>query len=336
MEENLQENMDEQVEQIVRETDDDMVEIAPAPEEEETKPAASEKKPFQLSKMSYYALLAIFSAVFLLCAVYLGHYFFETGSAQKDYDVLASIRDAATAGSQIQRPTGPTAPTGATLPTDPTTPTEPVMLPELAPIYELNNDLVGWFDMPYLNAQYPVVQKKDDQDYYLYRDFYGQDNISGCLYVDADCDVFQPSDSVVIYGHAMKTGAMFGGLSKYQDKSYWEQHQTFTFDTLYERHTYQIFCVFKTTGTQYDTDGSRLGYPYHVKTNFANEEAFNKFISDIKGDAFVSNNGSGGYRGYCFYDTGITPQYGDKLLCLSTCEYSYNNGRLVVMAVRID
>lgn len=316
MEENLQKNMEEDAEQIV-------------PEEEQ----ASEKKPFKLSKMSYYALLAIFSAIFLLCAVYLGSYFFETGSAQHDYDVLASIRDQATAGGNIQYPT---APTGSSLPSDSTAPTEPVMLPELASIYQLNNDLVGWFDMPYLNARYPVTQKKDDPNYYLYRDFYGADNISGCLYVDSDCDVYEPSDNVVIYGHAMKTGAMFGGLSKYQDKSYWEQHQTFTFDTLYERHTYQIFCVFKTTGTQYDTDGSRLGYPYHVKTDFANEEAFNKFISDIKGDAFVSNNGSGGYRGYCFYDTGITPQYGDKLLCLSTCEYSYNNGRLVVMAVRID
>lgn len=327
MEDNLQENMEEQV---VRETGDDTAETAVASEEKEKELSESAQKPFKLSRLSYYALLAIFSAIVLLCAVYLGHYFFETGSAQKDYDVLASIRDEAIVGSQTQRPTGPTTPNGSI------EPTEPGILPELVPIYELNNDLVGWFEMPDMNAKYPVVQKKDDQDYYLYRDFYGQDNISGCLYVDADCDVLQPSDNVVIYGHAMKTGAMFGGLSKYQDKSYWEQHQTFTFDTLYERHTYQVFCVFKTTGTQYDTDGTRLGYPYHVKTDFTDEETFNKFISDIKGDAFIGNNGSGGYRGRCFYDTGITPQYGDKLLCLSTCEYSYNNGRLVIMAVRID
>ena len=32
------------------------------------------------------------------------------------------------------------------------------------------------------------------------------------------------------------------------------------------------------------------------------------------------------------YDTGVLAEYGDKLISLSTCEYSRNNGRLVVVA----
>ena len=53
----------------------------------------------------------------------------------------------------------------------------------------------------------------------------------------------------------------------------------------------------------------------------ANEKEFNDFVSTCKK--------------LSFYDTGITPVYGDKLICLSTCEYTLENGRLVVAAVRI-
>ena len=65
-----------------------------------------------------------------------------------------------------------------------------------------------------------------------------------------------------------------------------------------------------------------VGFPYHQFSDAANEEEFNKFISTVKSLAF--------------YDTGITPQYGDKLLTLSTCEYTLDNGRFVVCAVRVS
>ena len=159
----------------------------------------------------------------------------------------------------------------------------------------------------------------------------------GALYVPLACNVFEPSDNVIIYGHNVRSGSMFKRLESYRDKSYWETHQTFRFDTLYERHTYQIFAVFKTAATQYTSSGAVYGYPYHTYSNFASEDEFNKFIADVKGAAFTT----GGYKGGTYYETGITPQYGDKLLCLSTCEYTMGEpsnpgSRLVVMAVRID
>ena len=36
------------------------------------------------------------------------------------------------------------------------------------------------------------------------------------------------------------------------------------------------------------------------------------------------------------YDTGVTAQYGDELLTLSTCSYHVTNGRFVVVARRIE
>lgn len=301
---------------------------------------ASPQKP----RLTYYLLIGIFACVFLLCAVYLGHYFWENHQASSKYEDLASLRESLLGNTT--EPTLSTSPStapdsseeGSDQPDETTETTEPTMLPEMEALYQLNNDLVGWITMIPIpgtskyRIDYPVMQTPSDPDYYLRRDFYGNDSVAGCLYARAYCDVFTPSDNVVIYGHHMKTGDMFGLLYWYQKYSYWQTHQTFTFDTLYEHHTYQIFAVFKTSGTY------GVGYPYHLFTNASSEEEFDQFIADVKGAAFTS----GKYVGSSLYDTGITPKYGDKILTLSTCEYSVRdpdgekNGRLVVMAVQID
>ena len=284
------------------------------------------------SKVMYYALIVIFMAVFVLSGIYLAGYLLETGSAEQDYDALASIYQEGNRGSAPPSSVGNIGGTGTTQP--------PTILPELQPIYEMNNELVGYLSFPYddLRLSYPVMQSPHDSDYYLTYNFYKEESIAGCPYVPVGCDVFEPSDKVIIYGHNLRTGGMFNKLTKYQDKSFWESHQTFYFDTLYERHTYQVFAVFKTAAKQRAEDGEVWGYPYHRVSNFASEEDFDKFIADVKGAAFKD----GGYQGQSFYNTDITPEYGDKLLCLSTCEYTMRNpdgtinGRFVIMAVRVD
>ena len=308
------------------------------PEEKET----TEKRRPILSKRMYYALLMIFAGVFLLSALYVGNYFHEVGNAQQDYDNLEDL--------YLQGLTQPTTivPPISSLPTgipgtNPTTPTGPTILSSLQSIYALNNDTVGYLYFPDgVGISYPVMQSPYDEDFYLTHKFDKTPNgdvAIGCPYVPLRCDVFAPSDNVIIAGHYLKSGGMFAPLHQYQDWSFWEKHQTFSFDTLYEQHTYQIFAVFKTVERQYLEDGTPYGYPFHTKVNFSNEEEFNQFVSEVKGSAFEE----GGYTGYVYYDTDITPQYGDKLLTLYTCEYGsrdpYTNefdGRLVVVAVRID
>ncbi len=303
----------------------------------ESTPKKTKKAAPSRSKILYYGLLAVFSAVFLLSAVYLASYFLQNSQAEGNYDAMASIRESVLSSiaqdTEATQATQPTDATDSTEATQPTAPTEPVMLPELVPLYEINNYLVGYLSIPCVEVDLPVVQTPDKPDYYLRRDFYTNEySTPGCLYVREKCNVFAPSDSVVIYGHAMRNQTMFGQLYKFQDKAFWEENQTFTFDTLYERHTYQIFAVFKTSGTQRRDDGTPLGYPYHRFNDAASKEEFDKFVADIKGAAFQADTS---YVGATFFETGITPQYGDKLLCLSTCENTIDNGRLVIMAVRI-
>lgn len=199
---------------------------------------------------------------------------------------------------------------------DPSAPTEPTILPEYQELYEINSDMVGWLKIEDTNINYPVMQTPDEKDYYLRRNFYKDYNTAGCLYAREQCDINAPSDNITIYGHRMRNGSMLANLDYYNKKDFWESHGQFTFDTLYEHHTYAIFAVFKTSA------GVDKGFKYHQFVVADNEEEFDEFIATCKS--------------LSFYDTGLTPVYGDKIICLSTCEYTLQNGRLVVAGVRMD
>ena len=126
-----------------------------------------------------------------------------------------------------------------------------------------------------------------------------------------NCDIAE-SDNLVIYGHHIKGGKMFGALEDYKSKSFYEEHKNIQFDTLTEQEEYEIVAVFKTVA--YSSEGFR----YYDFVDAENEEDFNSYVGKCKELAL--------------YDTGVTAEYGDRLITLSTCEYSARNGRLVVVA----
>ena len=112
----------------------------------------------------------------------------------------------------------------------------------------------------------------------------------------------------------MNDGSMFAGLMKFKDKGFWENHKTISFDTLTDRQTYEVLAVFKTV-VYTDSSDSFKYYPF---VNAETPEDFSAYVDKCKD--------------LSLYDTGVTAEYGDKLLTLSTCEYSRTNGRLVVVA----
>ena len=267
-----------------------------------------------MRKIIYYTLLILFIIIFLVSAVLIINYLVSSKEQSDFYDGLASIRQE----NQAARP--PIGSKDETTPDDPddsTEPTEPQILDEFQPLYEMNSDLVGWIEIPGTKVNYPVVQTTpDNRDYYLYKNFEKQKASGGCLYVREECDVFRPSDNVTIYGHNMRDGSMFGQFYYYQQEDFYQDHRYIYFDTLYERHTYEIFAVFKTTASVGE------GFKYHMFIDAMDEEEYYEFVDEC--------------IELSFYNTGVIPQYGDKIICLSTCEYSLVNGRLVVAAVRID
>lgn len=311
-----------------------------------------------MKKPLYWILIAVFGIIFLVSGVIVVRYLVEsyenkqmqgelmdqhntsgisrptptTGSTGSTGSTNSTSQTTAPTQSETTQPsssdtTGTTAPTETTVPT----PTEPQILEELQALYEQNPYLVGWITIPGSEnpnqnnngVNYPVLQTPNTlewQNYYLYRDFYGEDDSHGSIYVREACDVFEPSDNVVIYGHNMADGTMFGQVVNYRFESYYQDHKYIYFDTLYERHTYEIIAVFLTSGT------TGVGYTYHSRNNFSSEEDFNEFIRSIKG---------GDSRVKLYYNIDATAQYGDKLITLSTCWKEIDNGRLVVVAKRV-
>ena len=278
-----------------------------------------------MSRKLYNCLILLFAIIFLISAYMVGSYFIESTSAQSDYDELTKLMES---GKDQVQSTVPFVPPVQSIPevpdstesADVSAPAETsattTILPEYAALYLQNDDMVGWIEIEGTKLSYPVMQTPDEKDYYLQRGFNKETSKHGAIYVQENCDVWTPSDNVVIYGHNMKDGSMFATLLKYKKESYWQEHRFIYFNTLLERHTYEIVAVFKTTAT------IDKGFDYHLFVNAENEEEFDDYIKTIKK--------------LDYYDTGVTAEYGDKLITLSTCEYTLTNGRLVVVAKRVD
>ena len=198
-----------------------------------------------------------------------------------------------------------------------TTEGEVVMLSEYAKLYEQNSDIVGWIRIDDTQMNYPVMQSPQEPNFYLKHGFDKEYTDYGCPYMSESCDVNKPSDNLIVYGHHMKNGTMFSDLEKFKSKDFWEEHKTFRFDTLYVKQTYEIIAVFKTAVYT----GSENEFRYYQFVDAATKEQFDGYIQRAKEKAF--------------YDTGVSAEYGDKLITLSTCEYSGQNSRLVVVAKKV-
>lgn len=284
-----------------------------------------------MKKKLYYTLIVVFAAVFLFSGWNIAVYYLAGQDSQSHFDDLAQQMEAAKQESHppvyyqppVQNlPTEPTEPnhTAGTEPAasepDPTEPTGPVILPEYAPLYLENPDLVGWIQIPGTKLNYPVMQTPGDPDFYLKRNFDREYSDWGCIYVEEECDVFTPSDNVTIYGHHMYDGSMFSALTDYASPDFLREHPYIHFDTLLERHTYEIIAVFTTTASIGE------GFHYNIFVNADDPKEFDEFVQTCKD--------------LSLYSIEATAQYGDKLITLSTCEYSQTNGRFVVVAKRID
>lgn len=184
----------------------------------------------------------------------------------------------------------------------------------LQKLYELNNDFVGWLEIKNTNISYPIMQTENNRkDYYLRKNFYRQYSQLGTPYIAEYCNI-KTSDNVIIYGHHIKNNQMFGELEKYKNKEFYDNHKVINFNTIYENTDYEIIAVFKTV--------AYTGFEYYKFVNSNSKQEFDTFIKRCKE--------------LSFYATEKTAEYGDKLITLSTCEYSNKNGRLVVVAKKLN
>lgn len=205
---------------------------------------------------------------------------------------------------------------------------KPTVLPEYAKLYEENQDLIGWLSIEGTVIDYPVMQTPEDECYYLKRDFYGEDNENGCLIMDTDSVVgvgkadncyqngTSPSTNLIIHGHTMKSGEMFGDLPLYRDEEYGKAHETICFDSLYEHREYELIAVFYSQVYYQSQDVFKYYQFFQADT----QEEFDDWYENIKK--------------LSLYETGVTASFGDEFITLSCCSYHVEDGRFVVVAKR--
>lgn len=192
----------------------------------------------------------------------------------------------------------------------------PDILPEYKALYAENPDTIGWLRIDGTGIDNVVMYAPDEIDKYLHTDFYGKYSYRGCLFVDEYCDILS-SDNLIIYGHNMKDYSMFGSLMYYVSEDFYRQHKLISFDTIYEKQTYEIVAAIKTELVPEGSDG----FKYYEYTGCGDEASFSEYVK------FIEENK--------VYDTDAELSPGDKILTLSTCAYHSEDGRFIVVARKI-
>lgn len=184
-------------------------------------------------------------------------------------------------------------------------------------LQERNEECVGWISIDYTDLSYPVMYSPTRPNFYLKHDFDGNYSDYGVPYLDEDCTLTEDSRSnnLIIYGHNMKTGIIFEPLTGYLEGDFYIEHPTIRLETLYDDAEYEVFAAFEIDVVE---DPNFVYNEYYDM----DAETFDWFVNEVITRSPVK--------------TGIVPAYGEELITLSTCEYTTDNGRLVVCAHKID
>jgi sortase B len=181
-----------------------------------------------------------------------------------------------------------------------------------------NEDMAAWLYIPGTNIDYPVMWTPEDEEYYLNRGFDGSSNKNGCLILDTDSCLNPLTTNLIIHGHNMKSGAMFGTLLNYEDTAFYDEHKEIILYTEECERRYEVLCVFRSQVYKKTDDVFKFYKFFQADT----EEEFDYFYKNIMELAE--------------YDTGVTAEFGDNFLTLSTCAYHVQQGRFVVVAKEVE
>jgi len=215
------------------------------------------------------------------------------------------------------QPTVTEAPTSA--PTEAPTPEPTPVLAEnpYKEYFQANADMVAWLEIPDTKMDYPIMWTPRDENYYLLRGFDGSSDKNGCLILDTDSAIEPATTNLIIHGHNMKSGAMFGELTKYEDAAYAAEHSKMYVHTPTTVREYEVIAAFRSQVYKKSDDV----FKFYKFFEASSEEEFLDFYNNIKEMSI--------------YDTGVSASFGDRFLTLSTCTYHVENGRFVVVAKEV-
>ena len=226
----------------------------------------------------------------------------ELSARQKEKDKFVNL--AALVESPDTKSSTATAPEETTAPEESTEPA--AELRDLTELFAQNPDCIGWLCVPGTQIDYPVMFTPEEPQRYLRQSFYGAYSQSGVPFLDYWCD---ENSNLILYGHNMRNGTMFGALTGYTDANFAAEHPMIELQTAAGLSRYTVFAVAAVQKTD----------PWYDFIEAGSSAEFDEQVADLLCKA-------------C-YTIGVIPAYGQQLLTLSTC-YGGGNGRLIVAAVK--
>ncbi len=187
----------------------------------------------------------------------------------------------------------------------------------------INDEVVGYINIPETYVDYPVTQCGDNEGY-MHTDLYGGYLDSGTIFMDYR-DFFMPDESkqsnnIVLYGHNMLNGTKFASLHHYrQDDSLYEKSPIIEFSSNYVDYKYVIFAYFITSGS-YGDSAYGEEFAYWDMENM-DEKQFNEYVKTCKERSYISPD--------------IDVEYGDQIITLQTCHMDEDNSRFLVIGRRL-
>ena len=121
------------------------------------------------------------------------------------------------------------------------------------------------------------------------------------------------NENACVYGHNLTNGNMMNNITLFLDETFFNENEYVEVITETGLYTYRIFAVYKTDM-----------YSDYITTYFESPEAVVEFAKAQQERSMYQRDG-------IEFELGNT-----KLLTLSTCEYSTDNGRYVVVARRVS
>lgn len=191
-------------------------------------------------------------------------------------------------------------------------PTNPPPQESFSELLLYNPDTVGYLMIGDI-VDLPVVQRENDNEYYLTHGFSGAEAREGALFLDGANRL--GDENLIVYGHNMRNGTMFGQLSSFGERAFLQENAVVRFDTLYENALYVPFAMFEASMDEDDA------HYFDVRQIVFDETSFELFVLRLRSRSAL--------------DVPVDVSYGDQLLTLVTCSYNDDDGRYIVALRRL-
>lgn len=169
-----------------------------------------------------------------------------------------------------------------------------------------NDDCVGWIAIPDTTISYPVMYSPTEPERYLHLSFYNEYSYSGTPFLDARCSPFE--GNMIIYGHNMINGAMFGSLKCFLSKEFLLNHRTICLELQNDVHFFEVVSVASVESND----------PWYSFINPTNAVQLAETVAELRSRARIN--------------IGELPMEGERILTLSTCTGWTQSSRLIVVA----